>query len=49
MKAQSQLDLRQKLEECKVACKCDGEEYTMADLKQCPVYFSVMKSGYSKK
>ena len=48
IKAQLQLDLRHKFEECKTVCKCDGER-TMADLKQCPVCFSVTKLGYSKK
>ena len=49
VKAQLQLDLRQKFEECKVACNFEGEECMMTDLKRCPVYLSVTKSGCSKK
>ena len=49
MPAGSQLDLGQKFEECKVACKCNGEECIMADSNQCPVCFSVTKWGCSKK
>ena len=45
----SQPDLGQKFEECKVACKCDGEECAMADLNQCPVCFPITKWGCSKK
>lgn len=47
MKAQSQPDLRQKLEQWKAASKYNGEEGTMANLKQCPICFTVTKLGCS--
>ena len=48
MKAQSQIELKKKFEECKNVCVCDGE-CSMKDFKQCPVCFSVKKSVCSKK
>ena len=47
MKAQSQPDLRQKLGQWKEAPKYNREEGTMANLKQCPICFSVTKLGCS--
>ena len=49
VKGHLQLDLRKKFQECNVAFKCDGQECTMADLKQCPVCFSVTEMGCSNK
>ena len=49
MRAQAQIDLRRKFEDCKDSCTCNEGKCSMIDFKQCPVCFSVKKSVCSKK